>query len=239
MFRRPPTKDGKPLDLENLHFDNSLRKPFKPPTPSVKRPERALPPRKRKRVSYKENRDDSDSDDDKAKKKKKSKTKDGDYGSDGDIPTVKKFPVYKATPLGQTAKRFSIPTMTNAAGEVVPTVMSKASLGIRPPVQIIPRPLHNPMDDHAIVLYDPTIDDRETDEDKQERLKLEAKEKLEKENAASAVGMYNPHKSLKALLGEDEKSKQRLAKVPVVIDPRLTKVLRPHQVEGVKVCFRF
>jgi DNA repair and recombination RAD54-like protein len=48
------------------------------------------------------------------------------------------------------------------------------------------------------------------------------------------VGMFNPHKSLKDLLGEG-KDKKKVDKVPVVIDPRLTKVLRPHQVEGVKV----
>jgi DNA repair and recombination RAD54-like protein len=47
--------------------------------------------------------------------------------------------------------------------------------------------------------------------------------------------MYNPHKSLKDLLGEGRDKKTKVNKVPVVIDPRLTKVLRPHQVEGVKV----
>ena len=47
--------------------------------------------------------------------------------------------------------------------------------------------------------------------------------------------MYNPHKSLKELLGGGKDKKKKVAKVPVVIDPRLSKVLRPHQIEGVKV----
>ena len=47
--------------------------------------------------------------------------------------------------------------------------------------------------------------------------------------------MFNPHKSLKELLGGGGGKKKKIDKVAVVIDPRLTKVLRPHQVEGVKV----
>jgi DNA repair and recombination RAD54-like protein len=94
------------------------------------------------------------------------------------------------------------------------------------------------MEDHAIVLYDPTIDDRETDEERLEREKEEEKEKAAKEAKEKTVGMFNPHKSLKDLLGEGKNKKNKVDKVPVVIDPRLTKVLRPHQVEGVKVSAR-
>jgi hypothetical protein len=84
-------------------------------------------------------------------------------------------------------------------------------------------------------LYDPTIDDRETDEEKKEREKEEAKEKAANEARERTAGMYNPHKSLKDMLGEGKEKNKKADKVPVVIDPRLTKVLRPHQVEGVKV----
>ncbi|KAF8489141.1 SNF2 family domain-containing protein [Hysterangium stoloniferum] len=80
----------------------------------------------------------------------------------------------------------------------------------------LPRPLHDPMQDHAIVLYDPTIDQRETDEEGKERVKEE-------------------ERNLRSLLGERQQKNQKQSKVPVVIDPRLSKVLRPHQVEGVKV----
>jgi DNA repair and recombination RAD54-like protein len=49
------------------------------------------------------------------------------------------------------------------------------------------------------------------------------------------AGLYNPHKSLRELLGEGGDKKEKAPKVPVVIDPVLSKVLRPHQIEGVKV----
>ena len=47
-----------------------------------------------------------------------------------------------------------------------------------------------------------------------------------------------PHKSLKAILGIVDVKKKADVKVPVVIDPRLSKMLRPHQIEGVKVSRR-
>ena len=106
--------------------------------------------------------------------------------------------------------------------------LSHASLGARPHPNLAPRPLHNPMDDHAIVLYDPTIDDRPAPEEIEAA--KEAAEIAKKE--AEARG---PHKSLKAILGIQDVAKRREAKVPVVIDSRLSKMLRPHQIEGVKV----
>ena len=91
------------------------------------------------------------------------------------------------------------------------------------------------MEDHAIVLYDPTIDTRETDEERKEREKEDLRAQADKEAREKNAGLYNPHKSLKELLGGGKEKKPHQNKVPVVIDPRLCKVLRPHQVEGVKV----
>lgn len=127
--------------------------------------------------------------------------------------------------------------MKNSDGEYIQKAPSNISLGIRPLANIIPRPLHDPMEDHAIVLYDPTIDDRETDEERREREKEEEKERQANEAREKNAGMYNPHKSLKELLGGGKDKKKNSDKVAVVIDPRLTKVLRPHQVEGVKVSY--
>lgn len=87
------------------------------------------------------------------------------------------------------------------------------------------------MADHAIVLYDPTIDDR-PDPAEIERLKAEAEKKKAEEAARG------PHKSLKSILGIVDVKKKEEVKVPVVIDPRLAKTLRPHQIEGVKVSTR-
>ncbi|RDB21268.1 DNA repair protein rhp54 [Hypsizygus marmoreus] len=241
MLRRAPTtKDGKVVD--RLQESTRINKPFKPPTLAVSA-ERNQPQRKRKRVSYKEQQGPDDDDDSEAeaarKKKKKKDDHDRTYHNEEDLlAAVKTYPVYKPKPFEQIARRFSMPAMTNKDGAVVPLFLTGISLGIRPQARIIPRPLHDPMEDHAIVLYDPTIDDRETDEERKEREKEEAKEKAAQEARTKTAGMYNPHKSLKALLGEGKDQKQKVAKVPVVIDPRLTKILRPHQVEGVKFLYK-
>ncbi|KAF9075195.1 DNA repair protein, SNF2 family [Rhodocollybia butyracea] len=233
LKRVPTTTDGKPVD--RLQESTRINKPFRPPSFTT---ERVQPQRKRKRVSYKGQQvDGSDSDDDAPSKKKKKKD-DRDYMNEDELlAAVKQYPVFKPKPFNQV-RRFSMPSMRNKEGQNVILVPSNVSLGIRPQSKIIPRPLHDPMEDHAIVLYDPTIDDRETEEEKMERQKQEAKEKAMKEAEDKTAGMFNPHKSLKALLGEDKDKKDKVAKVPVVIDPRLSKVLRPHQVEGVKFLYK-
>ncbi len=143
--------------------------------------------------------------------------------------------VSKPRHSGVDSTVFRIPTMRTKSGEIIPTVMTGAPLGVRALVSVPPRPLHDPMADHAIVLYDPTIDDRETDEERKERIKLEARERelSEAREKACSSGLYNPHKSLRELLGETHRTAQT-TKVPVVIDPLLGRKLRPHQVDGVK-----
>ncbi|KAF9053805.1 hypothetical protein BDZ89DRAFT_939214 [Hymenopellis radicata] len=237
MLRRAPTtNDGKVVD--RLQESKRINKPFKAPSFTAV-VDRAQLTRKRKRaVSYKgQAADDSDSDDGGKKKKKKKDDKDPYHNEEELLAAVKKYPVFKPKPFNQ-ARRFSMPTMTNKDGETVTLFITNTALGIRPQAKIIPRPLHDPMEDHAIVLYDPTIDDRETDEERQERLKEEEKVRALKEAEEKTAGMFNPHKSLKVLLGEDKDKKATVDKVPVVIDPRLSKVLRPHQVEGVKFLYR-
>lgn len=231
MLRRAPTTtDGKVVD--RLQESSRINKPFKPPTLAVQREQ---PQRKRKRVSYKgaQADDDGEDDDGDRKSKKKKMGKDG-FESPRDN-NVQEYPVFKAKPFELIARTFSIPGMKNSDGEYIQKARSNIALGIRPLANIIPRPLHDPMEDHAIVLYDPTIDDRETDEERKEREKEEAKELAAKEALEKTAGMYNPHKSLKELLGGGKEKKRNIDKVAVVIDPRLCKVLRPHQVEGVKV----
>lgn len=236
MLRRVPvTSDG--VVVDRLQESNRINKPFKAPA-LVKTLACSLPTRKRKRISYKENREESDSDDDSnGRFRKKKKSKDSNYVEDGEVINVNKvFPIFKPKPFETVSvAKFSIPEMRNKSGEVVPMILSNASLGIRAPTSIPPRPLHDPMEDHAIVLYDPTIDDRETDEEKKERLKEEERDKADKEAREKTKGLFNPHKSLRMLLGEGRPKDKNLVKVPVVIDPRLSKVLRPHQIEGVKV----
>jgi DNA repair and recombination protein RAD54 and RAD54-like protein len=235
MLRRAPTTaDGRLIDRHQEI--NRINQPFKSPTLVV---QRVQPQRKRKRVSFKEAQE-NDGDD-------------GDTYSDSDSKSTKRrkpiieargpasppyqFPVYKPKPFNELfgPRRYTIPVMTNKNGEIVKIMQSNPSLGIRPQVKIIPRPLHDPMEDHAIVLYDPTIDMRETDEERREREKEELRAQAEKEAREQSAGLYNPHKSLRELLGGGKEKQAHHTKVPVVIDPRLSKVLRPHQVEGVKV----
>jgi len=232
MLRRAPTTiDGKLLDR---HQESTrINKPFKVPTPVI---QRALPLRKRKRVSYREaqeNNDDTDSDSGPNSAKRRKSFNDSLLPPDQAPP----FPIYRPKPFNELfgPRRYTIPVMTNKNGEIVKTIQSNPSLGIRPQINIIPRPLHDPMEDHAIVLYDPTIDTRETDEERKMREKEELRVQAEKEARDKCAGLYNPHKSLRELLGGGKEKKSQGSKVQVVIDPRLSKVLRPHQVEGVKV----
>ena len=233
MLRRAPTTaDGKIIDRHQENF--RVSKPFKVPTLVV---QRVQPQRKRKRVSYKENQEDDDSANSDSGSKSSKKRKPANDAESQPGGQTDQFPVYKPKPFNELfgPRRYTIPVMTNKNGELVKTIQSNPSLGIRPQVRIIPRPLHDPMEDHAIVLYDPTIDTRETDEERKEREKEELRAQGEKEAKEKIAGLYNPHKSLKELLGGGKEKKANQSKVPVVIDPRLCKVLRPHQVEGVKV----
>ncbi|KAK0228711.1 DNA repair protein, SNF2 family [Armillaria fumosa] len=236
MLRRAPTlKDGKVLD--RLQESVRINSPFKPPSFTAVA-DRAQTIRKRKRVSYKDQQGDEDDEDEDSRKKKRKKDDKDAYHNEAELlAAVKKYPVFKPKPFDQ-CRRFSMPSMRNKDGKNVPLFPSNVSLGTRPQARLIPRPLHDPMEDHAIVLYDPTIDDQETDEERRERMKEEEKTKALLEAQEKTIGMYNPHKSLKAMLGEDKNKKEAIAKVPVVIDPRLSKVLRPHQVEGVKFLYK-
>lgn len=126
--------------------------------------------------------------------------------------------------------RFSIPVMINPkTSEQIVHTLSHASLGARPHPSLAPRPLFDPMADHAIVLYDPTIDDKPV-------IEVIDEEATEAERLRREQESRGPHKSLKAILGIVDVKKKQEVKVPVVIDPRLAKTLRPHQIEGVKVC---
>ncbi|KAM6500450.1 DNA repair protein, SNF2 family [Amanita muscaria] len=235
MLRRAPTtRDGQVID--RLRESDRVNRPFKPPGVAAT-PDRIQPQRKRKKVSYKGQQAESDTDSDGGNKRKK--RNDCTYKNEEDLlAAFKKYPIYQPKPFEQlTSRRFSLPSMRNKDGDIVTPILSNVSLGIRPQPRLIPRPLYDPMEDHAIVLYDPTIDDKETDEERKEREKEEEKKRVAEEAKEKTAGMFNPHKSLRELLGEKDK-KQSVEKVPVVIDPRLGKVLRPHQVEGVKFLYK-
>lgn len=205
----------------------TFKKDFKPPATINRRVTADAPARKRKKVSYKGQEAEDDAEDDEPKKKKKK-----EFGEFSPPPKVRDWGKFDVKPSETTlVSAFRLPEMRSKTGEVIVTKLTAGALGVCRRVVAIPRPLHDPFSDHAIVLYDPTVDDLEkTAEEEAERL---AKEK-EKEEAANR----GPHKSLAVMLGLDKKKDPGAVKVPVVIDPRLSKVLRPHQVEGVKFLYK-
>ncbi|KAI1936080.1 DNA-dependent ATPase protein rad54 [Ophidiomyces ophidiicola] len=143
---------------------------------------------------------------------------------------INKFPIYKVKDKEIAFKqRFSIPLIDKNSsnyhsGRPAPL------LGMRKGATFVVKPLHDPSGEFAIVLYDPTVDEKSdrTDESKQEQEEEAEKPKLDQPLV---------HKSLAEILGIKRNVEER-PKVPVVIDPRLAKVLRPHQVEGVKFLYR-
>ena len=135
------------------------------------------------------------------------------------------FPVYKVKDKEtQFRQRFAVPLINKEVGGYNP-FRPAPTLGMRTGAIFVAKPLHDPSGEFAIVLYDPTVDEKPVSGEDEEK-KEEEKPKLD-------VPLM--HKSLADILGL-KKQVDDHPKIPVVIDPRLAKVLRPHQVEGVKVC---
>lgn len=139
---------------------------------------------------------------------------------------VNKFGVFKVKDKELTIKqRFLVPLINKNSGAYDPS-RPAPTLGMRRGATFVVKPLHDPSGEFAIVLYDPTVDDIPAKRITENDAPVEEKPKLDEPLV---------HKSLADILGLKKKVEDR-PKVPVVIDPRLSKILRPHQIEGVKVC---
>ncbi|CCF57316.1 hypothetical protein KAFR_0C03240 [Kazachstania africana CBS 2517] len=124
------------------------------------------------------------------------------------------------------------------------------TLGTKTKIIPEPRPLHDPTDEFAIVLYDPSVDgdmiihekgnvreQQKNDNTEENKNKVDTSKKEFAHPKILSNGVRN--KTLQELLGSNEsKKRETFANVPVVIDPKLSKILRPHQVEGVKFLYR-
>ncbi|KAL4892675.1 vacuolar protein 14 C-terminal Fig4p binding-domain-containing protein [Aspergillus ambiguus] len=199
-----------------------LSKPFKCPGSATHTRASEKPARKRRKVNYAGA--DGTADDDSAKP----------YTNEERLALatrdVNRYPVFKPKDKDTTFRQqFRIP-LINKSADSYNSSRPAPTLGMRQGATFVVKPLHDPSGEFAIVLYDPTVDDVNYAEEstKEEEQPLENKPKLDEPLV---------HKSLADILGLKKKVDDR-PKVPVVIDPRLAKVLRPHQVEGVKFLYR-
>lgn len=197
-----------------------LVRPFK--CPGTAKPTRASekPARKKRKVNYAGD--------------------DGDV-EDGDKPwsnedrlalanrDANKFPVFKVKDKETLFRqRFAIPLVNKDVASYNPN-RPAPTLGMRTGAVFVAKPLHDPSGEIAIVLYDPTIDDKPKNAQ-------EVEKKAEEEDKPT-LDVPIMHRSLADILGLKKKADDH-PKIPVVIDPRLAKVLRPHQIEGVKFLYR-
>lgn len=200
--------------------NGALFKPFKCPGSATGPRTSTKPARKRRKVDYRGADGDRNDDDKPWSNEERLALANRD---------VNRYGVFKVKDKEATFKRrFAVPLINKDTVGYNPSRAAPA-LGMRRGATFVVKPLHDPSGEFAIVLYDPTIDDKPVTEETSDK-KSEEKEK-------PRLDVPLVHKTLADILGLKKKVDGR-PRVPVVIDPRLAKVLRPHQVEGVKVCTR-
>ena len=99
---------------------------------------------------------------------------------------------------------------------------------IRLLAQIPPRPLHDPMADHAIVLYDPTLDECETDEERKNAFPTKLRKPLRKKQRRLTYRIVQSTQKPETIARSGPLK-------TLVVDPIIGSKLRPHQIESVKV----
>lgn len=206
--KRYPT----PQSVDKLH------KPFKCPGSANRTPATDRPARKKRKIDY--------------------------TGADGEADTdkpytnadrlalanrdVNRFPVFQAKDKDTVfRKAFAVPLINKNSMAYNPN-RPPPTLGLRQGAVFVAKPLHDPSGEFAIVLYDPTVDDKVKEPEKPKEV----------EKPVEKVDEPLVHKSLAEILGIKKKVEGEHPRVPVVIDPKLAKVLRPHQIEGVKFMYQ-
>jgi DNA repair and recombination RAD54-like protein len=217
----PPTKKGARLYGGTPQSIDRLVKPFKCPGSATPTRNSDRAPRKRRKISY------ADAD---------GSVEEGDkpYTNEERLALgtrdANRYPVFKVKDKDTIFRsRFSVP-LVNKTTDSYNSFKPPPILGMRSGTVFVAKALHDPSGEFAIVLYDPTIDNKPVAEE------IKPDDKVA-EDQVIKVDAPIVHKSLAEILGIKKVVEER-PKVPVVIDPRLAKVLRPHQVEGVKVSLR-
>ena len=140
---------------------------------------------------------------------------------------VNKFPVFQVKDKDTMfRKRFAVPLINKDAVSYNPN-RPPPTLGLRQGATFVAKALHDPSGEFAIVLYDPTVDQ-----------KPKTIEEAKKEGEPPKIEAPLVSKTLAEILGIKKVVEGDRPKVPVVIDPKLAKVLRPHQIEGVKFMYK-
>lgn len=222
----PPTTISKPrarLYGGTPQSLDKLVKPFRCPGAQLSSRASEKPARKRRKVDY-TGGDGSLEDGDKP------------YSNDDRLALatrdVNRFPVFKPKDKDSAFRtRFIVPLKNKDVGAYNAS-RPPPLLGLRTGTVFVAKPLHDPSGEFAIVLYDPTVDSKPEAQPEDEGKDSSQKEKPKIDEPLM-------HKSLAEILGiKKNVDKEERPKVPVVIDPRLAKVLRPHQIEGVKFMYR-
>jgi DNA repair and recombination RAD54-like protein len=195
-----------------------LSTPFKCPGSATISRASAKPARKRRKVDY------GGADGDKDDEDKAWTNEDRLALANRD---ANKFPVFQVKDKETMfRKRFAVPLINKDAASYNPN-RPPPTLGLRTGAVFIAKALHDPSGEFAIVLYDPTVDE-----------KPKTIEEAKKEGEPPKIEAPLVSKSLAEILGIKKVVEGERPKVPVVIDPRLSKVLRPHQIEGVKFMYK-
>ncbi|RDL32534.1 p-loop containing nucleoside triphosphate hydrolase [Venustampulla echinocandica] len=219
-LRPTPTQSNGRLYGSTPQSGDKLIRPFKCPGSATISRTSDKPARKRRKVDY--------------------AGADGDK-DDGDKPwtneerlalanrDANRFPVFQVKDKETMfRKRFAVPLVNKDSTAYNPN-RPAPTLGLRQGAVFMAKPLHDPGGEFAIVLYDPTIDDKPKT--------IEEAKKAE-DGAAPKIDAPLVHKSLAEILGIKKVVEGERPRVPVVIDPKLAKVLRPHQIEGVKFMYK-
>lgn len=141
------------------------------------------------------------------------------------------MPVITSDPVQDLSRPFRLPLKTIDQNKAPPPC-----LGMKRQPDWAPKPLYDPCGEFAIVLYDPTLEP----EEQMSQTEIEHENLSQSQNSTHIELKRRCWQgdALTKLLGEDKPPTKKKVKLPVVIDPKLARILRPHQVEGVKFLYR-